>query len=183
MKPIMHTIWDWEFERTTFADDGYAIIGRALAYAVKFEADCRSLNVLLATRSAIKSGTLSLDDKQAFSQFVLTINALNLNRHIQEATGRLQLSSNVIDLLGQARESRNRIVHDLCLGVQPEIETDEGRKGLIHTIQTDIRRIAQGDMFIMMIVSLLTHEPNPARQFLDRYCDRVVDWVCRTDEL
>src|SRR4030095_12717372 len=48
-------LFDFETARTEFSDVAYAAIGRALAFATRFEANCRALAALIGLREAMKT--------------------------------------------------------------------------------------------------------------------------------
>jgi hypothetical protein len=47
-------LFDFNIARTEFSDAAYAAVGRALAFATRFEANCRALAVLIGVREAMK---------------------------------------------------------------------------------------------------------------------------------
>ena len=134
----MDGLFDMEFERTEFSDDTYAVIGRALSYTQKFEGDCQALGSLLG----MKDGSVSLDDEQSFKDFVNKIYRQSLGKHVQEIAKRLELPRNTRRKLDLARRARNCIAHEICRGIQWDVETDEGRKRLVGEISRSVREIA-----------------------------------------
>ena len=58
--------YHFETERTYFSDDTFGAIGRALTFATDFEANCKSLSMLMD----IKSRKLSLENENDFKSFL-----------------------------------------------------------------------------------------------------------------
>ncbi len=174
-----------DFERTVFSDDTYAVIGRALAYAQKFEADCRALNALLRAKRIVseeESRELNFEDQAAYTAFVVEVYRQTLNKNIWQILQSLQLPSDTREALHLARSARNEIAHEICLGIQWDVETDEGRKRLVGEISRSVRAIAEAHQLVLAITCALTREDLPALHYLNSYCDSVIEWVCSIEE-
>lgn len=171
--------FDMEFERTEFSDETYSVIGRALTYAQKFEGDCRTLRGLVEAKRGKLHREL-FDDDAAFGRFVNALDRKVLHKQISEIVGRLHLPHDVDKALQLARNSRNEIAHEICVGIQFDMETDVGRNRLVDQISVAIRRIAKAHLLVLTITCLLTREDLPRSDYLDTYCNRVVEWVCGT---
>ncbi|MEX0684309.1 MAG: hypothetical protein WD904_08720 [Dehalococcoidia bacterium] len=183
----MDRLFDMEFERTEFSDENYGIVGRALAFAQKFEGDCKALRLLIQAKTGELDSSL-FDDEVAFNKFVSDLHRESLSEQISqiskvvhEAIERLGLQSSVDETLQLARKDRNKIAHEVCLGIQWDIESDQGRKRLVDEVSDCIRRIAKANLVVLVISALLTHDDFPRRDYLDAYCDRVLEWVCSTE--
>ena len=48
-------VFDFDIARTEFSDAAYGAVGRALAFATRFETNCRALAVLIGVREAMKA--------------------------------------------------------------------------------------------------------------------------------
>ena len=173
--------FDMDFERTVFSDETYSVIGRALAYAQKFEGDCKALRGLVEAKTGKLHREL-FDDDAAFTQFVNAIHKQCLHKQIKEIVGRLQLPGDIDAALQTARQRRNEIAHEMCLGIQWDIETDDGRKRLVDEMSRSVREIAEAHQLVLAIACALTREDLPAPHYLNSYCDRVVEWVCSIEE-
>ena len=171
--------FDMEFERTEFSDETYSVIGRAFTYTQKFEGDCRALRGLVEAKRGKLHREL-FDDDAAFMKFANAIHKEVLRKQIREIVGRLQLPGDIDTALQTARERRNEIAHEMCVGIQWDIETTEGRRRLIDEISPAIRSIAEAHLLVLTITCLLTREDLPRSDYLDTYCNRVVEWVCET---
>ena len=161
-------------ERTDFSDANYAAIGRALAYATSFEADCRALSSLLQ----IKTTHLSTQDTDsAFVSAVAEVWSQRLCQHIELVSKHWHFPANVAGTLKQAREARNEITHDITLGISHTVETDAGRTDILSTITQLVRRIADGYIIVELASLVETHERLPTPQFISTYPSRIVEWV------
>lgn len=170
-------LFDMEFERTGFSDDTYAVIGRALSYTQKFEDDCRKLRLLLEAKAGKLDSNL-FEDEASFGKFVNALDRKVLHKQISEIVGHLHLPDDVDKALQLARNSRNEIAHEICVGIQFDMETDAGRNRLVDQISVAIRRIAEAHLLVLAVVCLLTDEDLPHKDYLHAYCDRVVEWCC-----
>ncbi len=64
-------------ERTQFSDEGYGVLGRALAFATDFEGNCRSFSTLIG----LKAEPSVLRDEKSFDEFCRFIEKRNLFTH------------------------------------------------------------------------------------------------------
>ena len=100
-----------DFERTEFSDEIYAVLGRALTIATRFDVSCKELARLPIFKFAIATKS-ELDDKQ-FEELLSRIQSRykNLNRAIQS----LGLTGTIEELMTGARKSRNELIHEAAL--------------------------------------------------------------------
>lgn len=176
----MDGLFGMEFERTEFSDGNYAIVGRALAYAQKFEGDFKALRALAEVETAEPDSRL-FDDDASFGTFVTALHKEGLYKLISGVVERLRLPRNFDETLHLARRCRNEIAHEMCLGIQGDIESDQGRKRLVGEISDRIRRIAEAHLLVLAFAALLSHEALPRKGYAEAYCGRVVEWVCSTE--
>ena len=179
--PTPQSVFDMELERTEFSDDSYAMIGRALTYAQKFEGDCLGLNTLWTLKPKVKAGELSLDDDEAMAAFVMKVRREALACHLQQLVEYTEETS-FRGAFDKARDSRNHIAHELCLGIQYEIETDRGRERLVKELEEAIRNISEAHLIVLILMAGEHQEPLPTRHYLASYADRVVEWACSTED-
>jgi hypothetical protein len=64
-------LFDFDTTRSEFSDAAYATIGRALAFATRFEANCRALAALIGVREAMKARGASDGESLDISSSVL----------------------------------------------------------------------------------------------------------------
>lgn len=172
----MDTVFDMEFERTEFSDGVYGVAGRALAYAQMFEHDCRALNLLIQVRTRVRTGALSLDDQKSLDAFIVRIHGLSLRDHLAEFVEYSGLRDLAV-VFNEARDGRNSIAHDMCVGIQRDVEAEVGRQRLVREAAAHIRRIAEAHLAVLLLVSIENRQSPPARHYLENYADRVVNWV------
>jgi hypothetical protein len=67
-------LFDFDTTRSEFSDAAYAAIGRALAFATRFEANCRALAALIGVREAMKARGASDGESLDISSSVLRRN-------------------------------------------------------------------------------------------------------------
>jgi hypothetical protein len=163
-------------KRTEFSDQTYAILGRALSYATLFEAVCRCLSSLQHIRVRVAE----LSDQKIDDPFALATQEIwdqRLRKHLKKILEYHEFPSDVAGVLKKAKTARNQIAHEVCLGIQKRIESDDGRDEIVSTISDLVVAIASG-MIIVEITSLLeTNEPCPSVDFLSDYPSRIVSWI------
>jgi hypothetical protein len=67
-------LFDFDTTRSEFSDAAYAAIGRALAFATRFEANCRALAARIGVREAMKARGASDGESLDISSSVLRRN-------------------------------------------------------------------------------------------------------------
>ncbi|MGE4547597.1 MAG: hypothetical protein AB7E28_07470 [Desulfurella sp.] len=164
-------------ERTEFSDECYGAFGRALYVAQHFEANCRGLVAILKLKAETEEVDL-LNDKE----FIKSVNKIwkhtfGKNLKVLET---YRLAKEMLLLLDKARKSRNKIAHEMTLGIEHEIEEYEGRKKILQSIASAVRDIATGDGITGFFLQYITKEPLPSVSYLSDYPENVVKWVCET---
>lgn len=162
-----------DFERTEWGDSRYAIVGRALAFAARFEKNAKSLSTLMEIRG---KPSLTASD-EAIEDFFTTISKTSLSQHLKlmgldkETAG---------DVMKDARSARNEVAHELALGMDRCIDLlpEGAMEGMLGSAKNLGIRLAKGDAIICLLASAATSEPIPGRAFLDEYPDKVVAWIC-----
>ena len=172
--------FDMEFERTEFSDETYSVIGRALTYAQKFEGDCKALRLLLEEVSGSMRSADLFEDEESFKEFVVRLHDQTLYAQVRAISKRLQLPGDIEGILQAARSRRNAIAHEICLGIQGDIESDGGQQRVVQDIAAATRRIAEAHVVVLVGICELTDKSLPTKKYLDAYRDRVVQWVCDT---
>jgi len=158
--------------RTEFSDECYAALGRALFVAQHFEVNCKSLVTLLD----IGSKVIPHDDPE-FTRVITELwnRSLGSNLGVMRLCG---ISADAYAVLTKAKEARNRIAHEVTLGIEGKIEQDLGRNEILNELATAVRDIAEGDKIVGLLIQSVTHEPGPSSSYLHDYADKVVKWVC-----
>jgi hypothetical protein len=176
-------LFDFDFARTEFSDAAYAAVGRALAFATRFEANCRALAVLIGVREAMKARSApdgeSVDD--LFERLTQEYWQVRRLRHHETAVALYKLPQDVRAVLRVGREARNEIAHELTLSIAAEIQTEEGRSALLGSLRSAVAKIADADRIVCVVAHLETREPLPTVAAFEEFPKRVVEWVCDVD--
>ena len=158
------------FERTTYSDEMFGILGRALTYSCRFENICKAAAAL----RQIKINRHIFESKTDYDKLIKQIYAKNLSKTIES------FSSEKIrfEVFEKARKARNEIVHeaalsfDCCLDELPcEIVSQT-----ISTLKPLVTDIATADFLLCFLTSLETHVPLPIFRPND-YVEKVMRWV------
>jgi len=164
-----------DFERTEFSDEIFAILGRALTVATRFDASTKTLARLPSFKllPLIKS---KLDDDE-YEKILEKISSKykNLNRAIES----LQPKEDNDELLRQARESRNELIHEASLGATKGFDYMNGEEltqRLTH-IECLVLQIIKGESIISTIISVQNKESISAYPFSKEYESKYVNWV------
>ena len=174
-------LFDFDIARTEFSDAGYAAVGRALAFATRFEANCRALAVLIGVREAMKARSVSdgesVDD--LFERLTQEYWQVRRLRHHETAVALYKkLPQDVRAVLRVGREARNEIAHELTLSIAAEIQTEEGRSTLSASLRRAVAKIADADRIVCVLAHLETRGPLPTVAAFEEFPKRVVEWVC-----
>ncbi|MDA2921033.1 hypothetical protein MYX76_16350 [Desulfobacterota bacterium AH_259_B03_O07] len=161
-------------ERAQFSDEYYGIIGRALSVATDFEVNCKSF----ATLIGLKSQTEILSDQSSINELCRFIDKRRLITHIETVVEKLNIPQDVATLLNNAREARNYLIHEACIGLEYSLENDDGRESFIKQIRELVKEIAEANLIVLFLLNIETNEPNPTLRFLTSYVDKVLEWVC-----
>jgi len=161
-----------DFERTEWSDSHYAVLGRALVIAARFEKNVKTLSALMKARYQFSFHSSDEEINNFFDEISRTslashINTLGLNQTAYAT------------IFKHAREARNAIAHELALGMDRNLDT-LGKEFLDQLLSDVIRwtaEIAKGDAIICTLISLANKDSLPNRDFIEKYPDRVVKWV------
>jgi len=161
-----------EFERTKWADAHYAAIGRALTFATRFEALCKTLNIMLG----VKENRSVLESEDDIRAFVDRLHKRRLAQHISSIVGN---ENELKDILEKARLARNEIAHDLALGLDRSIDSlpESAVQHLMERLKELVKTLAEADRIVSLISSVLTNEHLPVPEFLKNYPRLVEQWV------
>ena len=127
--------FDFKEERTMFSDDTYSAIGRALAFATCFESNCKSFSYLIhvctAMQNAESISSLNGDEWIAKAEEEISRRTKTLGRQIEAVLRHYHLPSDISSVIHKGRKARNIISHEVTLGVEHIIESDEGREKIL----------------------------------------------------
>jgi hypothetical protein len=177
-------LFDFDTARTEFSDAAYAAIGRALAFATRFEANCRALAAVIGVREAMKA--LGASDRESvddlFERLTQEYWQVRRLRHHETAVALYEkLPQDVRAILRIGRQARNEIAHELTLSIAAEIQTEEGRGTFLRLLRSAVAKIADADRIVCVLAHLETREPLPTGAAFEDFPKRVVEWVCDVD--
>lgn len=162
-----------DFERIEGDDAGYAAIGRALTFASRFEAMCKTLSVLVG----LKSHSSLLDSEEQLKTFFDKLHKMPLARHLSSLKLEVESAATILD---EARKARNEIAHEVALGLDRSLDSlpEGSMKDLLDRLRILSARLAEGDRIVSYLASIATNEAIPSAEFLRNYPQMVADWVC-----
>jgi len=165
-----------DFERTIWGDEVYSIIGRALTFSTRFESICRTLNALLH----IKENKNILESEEDVTELVDKIWKLPLVQHISS----IATESELKDVLDKGRRARNKIAHELTLGLDRSIDTLPRRHidNLMDRLRELIKELSEADRVVSLVASVATKVPLPSPEFLAQYPSLIEKWIIETEE-
>lgn len=170
--------FDFNIERTEFADSFYAVIGRTLTFATRFESNCRALAIVMGIKTALENGTFSLDNDADLESLVEQIMRRTLNDNIKNIMAGLGLPYDVSLTIHNARKARNEVAHSLTLGIEDKVEDDTERRITLQRVRDLVCDIANGDKLVCAFLHLTTNEHLPTSAYIQNYSDMIVNWVC-----
>lgn len=161
-----------DFERTEWGDSHYAVVGRSLAFAARFEKNAKSLSALVKIR---RNPSLMGSDEE-IEAFFAYISKTPLAEHLKEMGLKEGTAG---ETLKDARLARNEVAHELALGMDRCVDLlpAESMKGMLGAAKQLGIRLAKGDAIICILMSAASSEPIPSRVFFDEYPERVVTWI------
>ena len=166
------------FRSAAWSDPCFISLGRLLALSQRVESHCRSLALLLGVKF---TETSPLESGETLRAFCDAIRKQKLHKHIADIAAFFGNESQLCEILDAARNARNEIAHEVTLGFE-HWAYDES---LMPDESTGIRELAthlaRADHLLCTISSALTKEPMLTGQAYRSYPDRLVEWVCNTD--
>jgi hypothetical protein len=164
-----------DFERTEWSDGHFSMLGRALAIATRFEASVRSLALLVDVKAAPEA----LESDELIDGLVEAAWKRRLFKDLKH----LGLDKGgAADILKAARHARNRIAHEITLGLDRclDLLPATAVPGLEQEVRALAQALAKGDRIVCALETIATNEHMPSPEFFDSYLDRIEQWVCDT---
>jgi hypothetical protein len=178
LKP-MNSFFSLPTDRTDFSDAIYSAIGRGLASSTQFEANCRSLALLVGIKErVISDASFSLSKPEDLDALVNDLQKKRLFDQITAVCVGLGIDSEIRMILQNGRVARNALVHELTLGLEHQGEKDVGRDHYLDHLRRLMKDVALANLVICLFSLLATGEPLPTMDFISQYSCRAVDWVC-----
>lgn len=165
-------------ERTEFVDSFYAVVGRALTFATRYESNCRALAVIMGIKTALEKGSFSLDNDEDLELFVKQITRRTLNENIKNIISGLGLPGDVSGVMHNARKARNEVAHSLTLQMEDVIGDDKQGESVLQQTKDLVSDIAEADRLVCTLLHLETNEHLPSLTYIQNYREMIVNWVC-----
>lgn len=163
------------FERSEFSDEIYAVIGRAITIAARFDASCKALarspfvRVAIATKSALV--------ESEFEDLLSKIQGKykNLNRAIDS----LGVTGTAEEIMTRARECRNELIHEAALGAEVGFDhmEEENIQNFMRYLESLLLPIIRGDALISAMISSNNNEDISSHPFSKEYESSYINWV------
>lgn len=164
-----------DFERTENSDELYAILGRALVIATRFDTMCEEAAIILKIKENPFPISFMKDD--AYKVYVSEI--LSKYRTLSKNIKSLGLPEDISEILHNARKARNTVAHELSRNFTGCLDTKIDENDFIQEVSKLIMNIADGDIAISVIISLLNHDPVIRDELIAFYKDNIVRWVVK----
>lgn len=161
--------------RTSYSDEAYAVLGRAITYIREFENQCITLSGFIG-KGKDREQVPNEDLREEFMNFVENN---DLKGHLDRITEDLEDGKDLKKTFEKARGSKEKIVKELPVGKKDELNDRESRKQFIDEVGEAVRDVAVADAIINSVSLLLTKETEffPRREYLNEYPDKIVKWV------
>lgn len=166
-----------EFVRTEERDKLFGAFGRALAFATRFEQNCRGLLWLIK----VKTRPDKYLDKSNMNDFVEELSKLCLGKLSVELNLKRFYKDKPVDIdevIGKARLARNENAHSIATGLCGPIEVDININECLSRLKTVCRDIINADIIVSWIMSVLQNDELPNTHFISEYEDNVLKWIC-----
>jgi hypothetical protein len=152
----------------------FAAIGRALAYATRFESNCRKM---IGVLGLAQSSRPLFESEQALSEFVRRIRSSTLSRNIHKLAKPADGDEEIRETLNAAREGRNFIAHHATLGFEADLRDRAAMARRLRELETHVNGIAEADRFVCLLISLFTRTPLPSGEMVNSYPRYIREWV------
>ncbi|WP_332405622.1 hypothetical protein [Vibrio metschnikovii] len=176
---MINQIFD-NFERTEFSDDIYSIFGRALTVATRFDASTKALarRSLLPVAMAERQIANGEDQDKIFEYII------NKYKNLNRAIDSLNFKGDVKDILTNAREARNELIHEGTLGAYNGFDFFDEQDLTSHLkyIESLVLKIIKGDALVSTIMSIKNKEPISGYPFSSEYESKYLNWVMQRFE-
>ncbi|MDE8601569.1 hypothetical protein M3I01_001320 [Marinomonas sp. RSW2] len=159
-----------DFEITENTEELHAILGRCLVIATRFDSLCDDTLKFLEFKSSLSA----LLPKEQFEEYVdkLFRKFTPLNSNIKA----FPIDDSCKSILHIARKARNEVAHSLCKGMTGCLDDKVDEEGFKSYLSDLISKIADGDLLISKILSIINHDPLP-RYEQGQYQTEIINWV------
>ena len=160
--------------RLPWMDALFAVFGRALALATRFEGGVYALCSLISLRRDARV-LESEDSLRSFSEQLRKGPLAKAARQLADQDSNSFVY--VFNVLNDARKARNELVHEATLGFEHWAEDEsEAQKQLDH-LRIIVRRLAMADRLLSGLATFFSNDPMPTKTALQRYRKMLEEWV------
>lgn len=172
-----------DFSRDETRDRHYAVLGRAVWLATRFENYCKTAAIMLGIKGGrlhAEAITTGEDYIEALEAFVRDQRAKQLNSAVQSVASQLVFEKDA-QVLHEARRARNEIAHELASSFDFVIEQPDELRKRSGYIREAVTKVAEGDRLASVLLSRLNGDPILAGDSFANYVSEIVHWVCEVD--
>lgn len=166
------TMFIEDFERSENSDEIFAIIGRALVIATRFDLTCKALARAADLKLHAFYGTISDEDFDDLAEKVLKKYST-----LDKSINRLCLPHDLSTILHDARKARNEIAHDLAIGMEGCLDAKVNMQDFLGTLSVCIKKLAHGDALTSMLLQQFNGDCSIHPKFINTYVNRISHWV------
>jgi len=177
---MINQVFD-SFERTEFSDDIYSIFGRALTVATRFDSSCK----VLARRPLHPAAVIAKQFLSTEEYDKVCDKIASKYKNLKRAIDSLGFEGDVEDILTDAREARNELIHEGTLGADMgfDLMDDNVLYNQLEDIKDLVLKIIKGDALVSTILSIENKEPMSDYPFSAEYEASYVNWVMQRYEI
>jgi hypothetical protein len=165
-------------EDAVWSDPCFTSLGRLLALAQRVESHCRSLALHAKMRLAAPS---PLDSEEALHAFSEDVWKRTFHAHVTYLSRLCAGESELYKILDEARIARNEVAHDVALGFEHWAYDEALMSEQSARIRELATALARADHLLCTLESIVSHQPMPIGEAYRAYSERLVTWVCNTD--
>ena len=156
----------------------FVSLGRLLALSQRVESHCRTLALHIKLRLA---GPSPLESEAALRAFSESLWKQTLNEHVTYLTNFYGSEPELHAILDRARIARNEVAHEVSLGFEHWAYDESLMLEERDRIRELAVTLARADHLTCTIASVFSKEPLPVGDAYRKYPERLVEWVCNTD--
>jgi len=166
------------FQDAPWSDPCFMSFGRLLALAQRVESHCHSLALHVKLRLAAPS---PLESEEALHAFCEDVWKRTFHAHITYLSRLCGSESELNKILDEARIARNEVAHNVALGFEHWAYDEALMSEQSARIRELATALARADHLLCTLESVLSKEPMPIGEAHRTYSERLVTWVCNTD--
>jgi hypothetical protein len=160
-------------ENESLLERYFVAVGKALCIATNFEDKCYHVLRMHRITNAIKDGR----SEEEVAEISTSFNAPRLYDAIEELAEDDDVSSENVELLHDARGSRNHIAHEAGSMDQVWGVSDDFIFEKLESLIPHVRRVAEGENLVSIwTYEMSEREPAPSH-FGGSYTDEVLEWI------